>query len=372
MKIINEQNNISMISDITEQEVWKLIPGFEHRRYEVSNLGNVRREVNLNEYNIVRQFESKTTQGTYLVASLIDNTGKQKISMIHQLVCLAFHGPAPGTDRQYDVNHKDGNKHNNHEGNLEWMTHSENMFHALKNGLRSDNLTVDVTDITTGETIQYYSIVELSRQWNLPRNTIRHLIFNHSEVPYKDRWLFKIDKSRLGKINRPHHNRLIAKNYIDDTIVETSNANEMHYLTGVLGNTVLTNIRRSSPKPPLVNGYVFLYKTPDVEFPDYSKEEAICSKEKYQTYRSKPKALFYILKDYVTNEIREYINLRELSNAAGISYDVCIAAIVNKTSLNIRNGKAFKKNFDTREWKEYSNEVIELSTTQRIIPNKRY
>lgn len=36
------------------------------------------------------------------------------------------------------VNHIDGNKTNNSISNLEWVSHSENLLHAYKNGLRGD------------------------------------------------------------------------------------------------------------------------------------------------------------------------------------------------------------------------------------------
>jgi hypothetical protein len=46
---------------------------------------------------------------------------------VHRIVAKAFI-PRP-TDKEY-VNHKDGNKLNNHYSNLEWCTQQENILHA--------------------------------------------------------------------------------------------------------------------------------------------------------------------------------------------------------------------------------------------------
>jgi len=51
---------------------------------------------------------------------------------VHRLVAMAYLGtPKEGLE----VNHKDGDKHNNKPENLEWVTKSENMLHAARNGL---------------------------------------------------------------------------------------------------------------------------------------------------------------------------------------------------------------------------------------------
>src|SRR6185369_6475365 len=60
---------------------------------------------------------------------------------VHRLVAAAFIGPCP---EGCEVNHKDLNKANNSVGNLEYITHAENVKHARQNkkdwrSLRGEN-----------------------------------------------------------------------------------------------------------------------------------------------------------------------------------------------------------------------------------------
>lgn len=52
---------------------------------------------------------------------------------VHRLIAKAF---CEGeTEEKCFVNHKDGNKQNNHYANLEWVTPSRNLRHAHEKGL---------------------------------------------------------------------------------------------------------------------------------------------------------------------------------------------------------------------------------------------
>ena len=57
----------------------------------------------------------------------------RKVRTIHQLVAEAFLGNPHG---HTEVNHKDFNKANNNLKNLEWVSHKENVHHALAAGRR--------------------------------------------------------------------------------------------------------------------------------------------------------------------------------------------------------------------------------------------
>lgn len=66
-------------------------------------------------------------QGGYLAIS-----SNWKDKYIHRIVAKTF---IPNPEGKRCINHIDGNKLNNHVDNLEWVTYSENLKHAIKTGL---------------------------------------------------------------------------------------------------------------------------------------------------------------------------------------------------------------------------------------------
>jgi hypothetical protein len=67
----------------------------------------------------------------YLQVGLRQN-GKRIFRMVHRLVALVALGPCPYGKQ---VNHRNGNKKDNRAANLEYVTPSENMRHAIEMGL---------------------------------------------------------------------------------------------------------------------------------------------------------------------------------------------------------------------------------------------
>lgn len=71
----------------------------------------------------------------YHIVTLFKNN-KQKSMRVARLVAIAYIDNPLSLP---EVNHKDGNKDNNHYSNLEWCTRSHNTKHAWNAGLNKGN-----------------------------------------------------------------------------------------------------------------------------------------------------------------------------------------------------------------------------------------
>ena len=103
-------------------ESWEEVT--RNSNYIVSETGRIRRHGSDVDHS------TRDRKG-YLATDLYQN-GKRTTERVHILVAEAF---VPNPDGKPEVNHKDGNKHNNSASNLEWVTKKENCRHAWENGL---------------------------------------------------------------------------------------------------------------------------------------------------------------------------------------------------------------------------------------------
>ena len=98
-------------------------------RFEVTDTGEV--------YRIKKGYREKATvysagrNRNYEIVSYYEN-GKQNHAYVHRLVASAF---IPNPGKLPEVNHKNGDTHDNRAENLEWVTRKENANHAVSIGL---------------------------------------------------------------------------------------------------------------------------------------------------------------------------------------------------------------------------------------------
>lgn len=112
-------------------EEWKPVVGYEGI-YAISNYGRVKRVAGSHQTPKDRMLKNCIIKDGYLGVSLCRDNKKEN-SPIHRLVARAFIGERP---ERHDINHKDGNKENPSIWNLEYVTASENQYHAYKNYLK--------------------------------------------------------------------------------------------------------------------------------------------------------------------------------------------------------------------------------------------
>lgn len=123
------------------QEIWKDIDGFS---YQISNAGRIKslgRDIPYvdgrtgklcKRWSRERILKSSVGTSGYPTTHIYTDEPIRHTVMIHRLVAEYFISKIEG---KVFVNHIDGNKTNNLASNLEWVTFSENILHAIDTGL---------------------------------------------------------------------------------------------------------------------------------------------------------------------------------------------------------------------------------------------
>lgn len=160
------------------KEIWLPIKGYEGI-YEVSNHGRVKsleRDILRSNGTTHRRKERILSSGLFKGHRyrfvILSINGEQTKEYVHRIVATHFIGE-PSGDRNH-VNHKDGNRVNNHVDNLEWVTHAENMRHAIEMGLKkqphgednpackfSDKVVMEIRDLHDNNIYRQNEISEI-------------------------------------------------------------------------------------------------------------------------------------------------------------------------------------------------------------------
>lgn len=120
----------------------------------------------------------------------------------HRVVAEVY-VPKPTENIAWIVNHKDGNKRNNHADNLEWVTYSRNLTHAYESGLRKDSQRVVVVDLVTDETLTFGSIGQTAKYFDVNPGTIHsRLKWQNIAKVWKRRYLIVRDGEPIPKVDK--------------------------------------------------------------------------------------------------------------------------------------------------------------------------
>lgn len=154
-------------------EVWIDIKDYEGY-YQVSNLGRIR-TVKRNTKNqfkdksLIRKLEQRNNG--YLAVRLYKDNKSKKFN-VHRLVAEAF---IKNKNNYAYVNHINGDKQDNRVDNLEWCTASENMKHAIKQGL------IDLKKHQKA-VIQYDKNMKIIKEWDSIKEAEKVLGINHGHI----------------------------------------------------------------------------------------------------------------------------------------------------------------------------------------------
>lgn len=149
------------------EEVWKDIDGFPG--YQISSHGRVRcfRDFHGQITDKARILNPILNKDDYFYVDLYTENHKQVHKRIHRLVAEAF----IGKNDDLVVNHIDGDKHNNHADNIEYVTAKMNSTLASKTGLYKMRA---IKIVETGEVFR--SVADCAKALNIHPSDINHVI----------------------------------------------------------------------------------------------------------------------------------------------------------------------------------------------------
>lgn len=151
---------------ITEES----IPDIEECRYMISNYGKVYDMYNycrINPIIYLSNLERGNKHNKYSRITLHLNNGN-KTFMLHRIIMASFYPELGNVYNEMDINHKDGVGTNNYIsynnpecGNIEWMSHRDNMLHAYRTGLHQvgeDNVHSIITEEEAKKVIELLAL----------------------------------------------------------------------------------------------------------------------------------------------------------------------------------------------------------------------
>lgn len=157
-----------------------------------------------------------TKKGYLRICARNDITGKRDDLYIHKLVGDAY---LEKSEEDTEINHKHGNKADNRASELEWVTRSENIQHAIDTGLHPQKGEDNWMSVLTWEQVknireQYkpmdekYSAAKLAKHYGVSPSTISNIV--HGKTWIEDEYTPKLHRTKVS----PEYFQEIKDKYI--------------------------------------------------------------------------------------------------------------------------------------------------------------
>lgn len=316
---------------------WRQCPTI--KRYAVSSGGEV--------YDLLKsKFKPQHRIYGYLAIGLRDVDRKTHYWRAHRIVALTWCNP-PENWRELQVNHKDGNKLNNHKDNLEWCTAKENMAHAHENGLMGHVKEVLRFDYRTRRIDIFANAVVASNVSRLKRTAIHRRLIQ-SDLSLLNGYAFmRMDKA--GELTFPEYtdeeikrsiDRYISlrdnscgyfvKNHRDGEISFFKKSRDVASFTKLTASQ-LSNLLRKNTPIAAIKGYSVKYSDDIWEFPTFNEDELWFNLNK----RSDGQSRAYAVKT-VNADVKRFISRGEVAKYIGCHLDTISDKLQNTDSVNYR------------------------------------
>ena len=161
--------------------------------YSVSTEGEVRKDT-------TNYILSQSPQQDYKFVTLLIN-GQQKRMRVHRMVAMTF---IENPDNKPYVNHINGIRYDNNVENLEWVTQSENIQHAVRTGLMQNGRKKAVIqyNLNGDRMATFESASEAARQTGGSQSKITMCCKRQRETANDYQWRYYDDIQDVQKVEK--------------------------------------------------------------------------------------------------------------------------------------------------------------------------
>ena len=161
--------------------------------YSVSTEGEVRKDT-------TNYILSQSSQQDYKFVTLLIN-GQQKRMRVHRMVAMTF---IENPDNKPYVNHINGIRYDNNVENLEWVTQSENIQHAVRTGLMQNGRKKAVIqyNLNGDRMATFESASEAARQTGGSQSKITMCCKRQRETANDYQWRYYDDVQDVQKVEK--------------------------------------------------------------------------------------------------------------------------------------------------------------------------